>query len=887
MKSCKLILPLLLLALVAGIAADTVADISNAAVLFLRIAPGSRAAGMGEAYVAIANDATATHWNPAGLGTSPLADTWEDANVPAQFQPLSAIAPVHTGSGKGYRAYDFWAISPQGLVRYNHREWATRELFSTKTDDTVEKIVQSYAVIGDGQLLGEVVKRGAVANNKGTYEELVALRDTVLANVPETHREQARLAVDLDSLLIAYDRCQITWDRVRDAQKRLADGLKKGPLSDNDITSISVAIERSRSRWLPEELVIPYSALLPGELTCLAATTDNLLVGTTEGVARFNGKSWQLLGVADGLPAKRVTTMKEVGRSILIGTDAGVAVFNGSTIEKLTPGLAGLPEGRIQVLGGNAMNNLYAVVGNSLLRFDGRLWKTTFGYQAALDDSPERIAEKFSLYGSRAEQAAYLEKYKRVFAPLTVETGETAIAAEPTDSAAAVAAPVVSTGVPGYDVAIRPGEIIEVPLLSEIKGAVNYIHVDSKNQVWLGTEYGVFLFEIPMAFPRVPGAYGRRGETIDSLCVGIKNRSYEQALAWLIGINDLDASGVLTPGQSVRVPANPAAGAINFISGQGDKLLFAAESGLIEYDGQEWSRSDARGMERTGVKLVSTVGDEVWLASDRNLTVRGRGRMDISFMHVNWLPELADDLYYDYLALSTPVRGWGTAGFSITHISYGTFQRTNEGSSVVVGEFDAYDMAFTGSFGTSLTNKLKGGVSAKMIISHLAEQGAGQEQGAGTASGFALDLGLMYLWSQRLTLGLAITNIGPKMAYIDAAQSDDLPRNLAFGFAYKRSNRLQSAVGDSEINKLLVGLGDGVSDELQQTVLNGGAEFTYANLISVRAGYIYDQEGSIKTPTLGAGLRPIDLLQLDFSFIPSQDDFALANTLRVSGRLLF
>jgi hypothetical protein len=89
------------------------------------------------------------------------------------------------------------------------------------------------------------------------------------------------------------------------------------------------------------------------------------------------------------------------------------------------------------------------------------------------------------------------------------------------------------------------------------------------------------------------------------------------------------------------------------------------------------------------------------------------------------------------------------------------------------------------------------------------------------------------------------------------------------------------------VNKLLVGLGDGVSDELQQTVLNGGAEFTYANLISVRAGYIYDQEGSIKTPTLGAGLRPIDLLQLDFSFIPSQDDFALANTLRVSGRLLF
>lgn len=44
------------------------AAVSDAAVLFLRIAPGARSAGMGEAFVAIADDAQATHWNPAGLG---------------------------------------------------------------------------------------------------------------------------------------------------------------------------------------------------------------------------------------------------------------------------------------------------------------------------------------------------------------------------------------------------------------------------------------------------------------------------------------------------------------------------------------------------------------------------------------------------------------------------------------------------------------------------------------------------------------------------------------------------------------------------------------------------------------------------------------------------
>jgi len=41
---------------------------SQAAVLFLLISPGARAGGMGEANVALADDATATWWNTAGLG---------------------------------------------------------------------------------------------------------------------------------------------------------------------------------------------------------------------------------------------------------------------------------------------------------------------------------------------------------------------------------------------------------------------------------------------------------------------------------------------------------------------------------------------------------------------------------------------------------------------------------------------------------------------------------------------------------------------------------------------------------------------------------------------------------------------------------------------------
>lgn len=41
--------------------------VGEATVIFLLIPPGARAGGMGEAFVAIADDATATWWNPAGL----------------------------------------------------------------------------------------------------------------------------------------------------------------------------------------------------------------------------------------------------------------------------------------------------------------------------------------------------------------------------------------------------------------------------------------------------------------------------------------------------------------------------------------------------------------------------------------------------------------------------------------------------------------------------------------------------------------------------------------------------------------------------------------------------------------------------------------------------
>ena len=178
----KPIVLLLVLLLVGSAASNAMADISNAAVLFLRIAAGARAAGMGEAFVAVADDATATHWNPAGLGAAPLADTWIDATIPVEHRPLRAVAAMRSGGPDNYKGYDLWAISDRGLIRWDNRSWNSEETFSTRSDETVQSKVAGYFGVVEDAYLEQVTKRVARAKNKQSQES----RDRLLSEIAAT-----------------------------------------------------------------------------------------------------------------------------------------------------------------------------------------------------------------------------------------------------------------------------------------------------------------------------------------------------------------------------------------------------------------------------------------------------------------------------------------------------------------------------------------------------------------------------------------------------------------------------------------------------------------------------------------------------------------------------
>ena len=161
---------------------------------------------------------------------------------------------------------------------------------------------------------------------------------------------------------------------------------------------------------------------------------------------------------------------------------------------------------------------------------------------------------------------------------------------------------------------------------------------------------------------------------------------------------------------------------------------------------------------------------------------------EITIMHANWLPQFAGDMYYDFLAYRQDIEGVGTIGANVTFLNMGKQTITGESGPDPLGEFSSYDIAFSGSYGTTITENFAMGVSLRYIRSNLAPQGQGAEIGEGKANAFAFDVGLLYKFpflNNRLSWGMNLSNMGPKIAYIDVAQADPLPTNLKTGLAFK------------------------------------------------------------------------------------------------------
>jgi hypothetical protein len=324
------------------------------------------------------------------------------------------------------------------------------------------------------------------------------------------------------------------------------------------------------------------------------------------------------------------------------------------------------------------------------------------------------------------------------------------------------------------------------------------------------------------------------------------------------------------------------------------------------------SRSGAMG--EAGVAIA----DDIWATYWNPAGYAFQKGSAVALTHADWLPAFnLGDVWIAHGVYKQPIEEIdGVASISITYLNLGDFAHTTI-DPTVLDVFKGFEFALAVGYATKLSEDLGIGLNARYIRSQLAPIGTAEEQGKGVANGFSFDVAMLYRpqsvvipftdadLGHRLSLGFNISNIGPKIFYIDEAQADPLPMNLRLGFAYDiLQSEYNSFTITTDVNRLLVRkYDDGSSDQFYKAFFTTwagkkvdeqlrlfdssiGLEYWYGSpkLIALRAGYFYEdpRSGNRKYMTFGAGVR-YDSYGFDFSYInAAQDEDPLGGTLRFS-----
>ena len=216
-----------------------------------------------------------------------------------------------------------------------------------------------------------------------------------------------------------------------------------------------------------------------------------------------------------------------------------------------------------------------------------------------------------------------------------------------------------------------------------------------------------------------------------------------------------------------------------------------------------------------------------------------------------------ESIFYDWVS-GVKKFGFGTVGIGVQYLSYGSIVERDD-TGLELGSFKPNDIAISLSYGRKISDLLVG-INAKYISSKIKD----------SATAFATDIGGMYKFDgDKVTLGLALQNIGTKMKFED--EEEKLPMNVKLGGAYNiRKNWFVAvdvnAPSDDEIN---IGAGTEYAYRLNKEIN-----------ISGRAGYstaLRDTGGlNGLTAGLGAGYSGY---ALDYAFVPFGD---LGQTHRIS-----
>ncbi len=275
----------------------------------------------------------------------------------------------------------------------------------------------------------------------------------------------------------------------------------------------------------------------------------------------------------------------------------------------------------------------------------------------------------------------------------------------------------------------------------------------------------------------------------------------------------------------------------------------------------------SRGTAMGGAVLSTTYGIESMYWNPAGLSsLEGT---EVAFTH---LPYIAD-IDVNFIGIATAIEGFGTFGFGAKVVSVGDIEETTEDMPDGTGRFFSPSLTVLNvTYAREFTANVSFGATAMLINENIAEA---------QATGVAFDVGFIYRprW-YGLSLGLAIKNYGPEMAFSGIgfyqelndhpvspeAAKFDLPSSINIGVGYDFLDDGRNLANVS---------GNFRSNNFSEDYWQGGAEYVYDGKYAIRAGYNFSDLDSNDDGTndylyglsFGAGVTlPLPGVSLTFEY---------------------
>ena len=319
---------------------------------------------------------------------------------------------------------------------------------------------------------------------------------------------------------------------------------------------------------------------------------------------------------------------------------------------------------------------------------------------------------------------------------------------------------------------------------------------------------------------------------------------------------------------------------------------------------------DARGggLGDVGAATDPDVNSQYWNPAKYPFCI---SRAGVALNFTPWLRSLVNDMNFAYLAGYYRIGDHSAVSSSLRYFNLGKVYTSYEGAESGEGTtINPYEMSLDVAYSLMLSETFSLSAALRWIYSDMRFD---EREDNSPASAFAADIAAYYQnyinIGQRecqLGIGLNISNIGSKIKFSGNEYSEFLPANLRLGASLMipidEYNRLTIA---ADANKLLVptvpkqeegednseyedrvhreyndisairgifkSFGDapgGFKEELQEIYYGVGAEYTYNDKFSLRAGYHHEAEnkGNRKYFTVGAGFK-MSVFQLDAGYV--------------------